>query len=130
MADPLSIAASKVDLISLVDIAFILIKKYIRSAKNADKDVRTGGPSTWWCSAQPVQAGPGRGYGRNQGPTYRQSTGFKTHFSNFNGEGIDECLVYLTACLKPLCQAAFQRQVMEHVVPNPPILLYKLSVEF
>ncbi|KAL1849146.1 hypothetical protein Daus18300_013351 [Diaporthe australafricana] len=40
MADPLSIAASIAGLISLADIAFIRIKKYTKSAKNADQDVR------------------------------------------------------------------------------------------
>lgn len=40
MADPLSIAASIAGVISLADIVFIRTRKYISSAKNADKEVK------------------------------------------------------------------------------------------
>lgn len=40
MADPLSIAASIAGVISLADIVFARTRKYISSAKNADKDVK------------------------------------------------------------------------------------------
>ncbi|KAK7722873.1 hypothetical protein SLS63_009147 [Diaporthe eres] len=40
MADPLSIAASIAGVISLADIVFIRTRKYLSSAKNADKEVK------------------------------------------------------------------------------------------
>lgn len=40
MADPLSIAASIAGVISLADIVFIRTRKYLRSAKNADREVK------------------------------------------------------------------------------------------
>lgn len=40
MADPLSIAASIAGVISLADIVFVRTRKYLSSAKNADKDVK------------------------------------------------------------------------------------------
>ncbi|KAK1731767.1 uncharacterized protein BDZ83DRAFT_645745 [Colletotrichum acutatum] len=39
MADPLSIAASIAGLLSLADIVFLRLSKYIRSAKNAEKEI-------------------------------------------------------------------------------------------
>lgn len=39
--DPLSLAASIAGIISLADVVFVRVTKYIRAAKNADKDIET-----------------------------------------------------------------------------------------